>query len=192
MSLPYQPSTFNHAQPAFLCIYGLPKGFVMISPSRIFCHGGKTEKVAFRCYFSVLFHTLERLGVHLACGLWNDRGCPFALGSVGCTESKQMPFCESLLGVPAKSSLNFWFWGAVLLRYSSHCVLPRSEEELWSNHSKHKILPLKVLHFSFQISYCQQRSSLLLVLKMSCPLMNAWRLLHKADGEGADASFKSK
>lgn len=165
----------------------------MISLSRIFCHGGKTEKVTFRCYFFILFHMLERLGIHLACGLWNDRGCPFALGSVGCTESNQIPFCESLLGGPAKSSLHFWFGGAMLFRSSSHCVLPRSEEELWSNNSNQKILPLKVLRFSFQISYCQQRSSLLLVvLKMICPFMNAWRLLHKADGEGADASFKSK
>jgi len=40
---------------------------------------------------------------------------------------------------------------------------------------------------------CQQRSFFLLIMyKMICPFMIALRISHKADGEGADASFNSK
>lgn len=155
----------------------------MVSSFGIFSLGSKMKKVIFTYYFPFCLVYSCIWTLSLAYGLWNDYGCPFLLSSVGYTETDQIQFCEFLFCVLSKSSLNCWF----------RSTNRRLEKELWDTISKHKLLPLSVFNSSFQISYCQQRSCFLLMMfKMICPFMNALRLSHKANGEGADASFNSK
>lgn len=73
------------------------------------------EKVIFMYYFSFCLVYSCGWMLNLAYGLWNDHGCPFPLSSVGCTESNPIKFCEFLLSILSRSSLNWWFWSAVLL-----------------------------------------------------------------------------
>lgn len=93
----------------------LHKGFVTVSSFETSSLGCKTEKVIFTYYFLFCLVCSCRWTPSLAYGLWNDFSCPFPLSSVGCTESNQITFCEFLLSILSRSSLNCWFWSALLL-----------------------------------------------------------------------------
>ena len=147
----------------------LHKGFVTVSSFRTSSLGRKTEKVIFTYFLFCLVCSCSWTP-NLAYGLWNDFSCPLPLSSVGCTESDQITFCALLLSILSRSSLNYWFWSALLLLQLQPLFLSRLDKDLWDV-CKHKILPLKVLNSSFQISYCQQKSfPLLIIFKIICPL----------------------